>query len=328
MQEEILILGYGPVGRATTQHLLASGAEVRVAQRSRPADLPAGVAFTACDVLDPAAVTVAFKGAAQVVVSIGFAYDGAVWQRDWPRAMANLLDAAAATRTRIVFLDNLYMLGAQSAPLTEDMPLAGKARKPAARAAITRQWQAAAARGEVRFAALRAPDFYGPGTPLSHLGDTAFGALARGKAAQLLMHPDTPHDFAYVPDIARAILLLLDAPDADFNQVWNMPCAPTQTPRQILAAGFPRPRILAVPLRLQPLLGLALPFVRELVEMRFQFDRPYAVDARKFTTRFNFTPTAFAEGARQTAAAFANAPKVEIFAASRQNAALTRPATA
>ncbi|MFX8393257.1 hypothetical protein ABTL67_19335, partial [Acinetobacter baumannii] len=76
--------------------------------------------------------------------------------------------------------------------------------KPAVRADITRQWMAA--RDRVRFAALRAPDFYGPGIgALSHFGDLGFGALAKGQPATLVIPPDRPHTFAYVPDIARAI---------------------------------------------------------------------------------------------------------------------------
>ena len=37
-------------------------------------------------------------------------------------------------------------------------------------------------------------------------------AEAADKPAVLLAPPDTPHDFAYVPDVARAVLTLLDAP--------------------------------------------------------------------------------------------------------------------
>ena len=73
-------------------------------------------------------------------------------------------------------------------------------------------WQKAAREGRVRWAALRAPDFYGPGVDRSHIGDTGLGLIAQGKAAQLLMRPDLPHAFAYVPDIARAAVSLLDAP--------------------------------------------------------------------------------------------------------------------
>ena len=316
MQEEVLVLGYGPVGHATVAALLAGGGNVRVAQRSRPADLPPGVGFTRCDVLDPASVAAALAGAAQIVVTIGLPYDGAVWLRDWPRAMTNLLESCAATGARMVFVDNLYMYGAQDRPLTEDMPLAAKGRKPAARAQVTHLWQAA--RDRVRVAALRAPDFYGPGVTQSHLGDMAFGALARGKTAQFAAPADVPHDFAYVPDIGRAVVMLLDAPDSDFGQVWHMPCAPTQTMRQILALGTGgKPRILSIPLALLPLLGLAVPMLREMAEMRFQWDRPYHVDARRFTQRFGLVPTPFAVGAVETARSFAGSTATDVFAAAQ-----------
>jgi nucleoside-diphosphate-sugar epimerase len=46
--------------------------------------------------------------------------------------------------------------------------------------------------------------------------------------------PDVLHDYAYVPDIARAATALLAAPDAAFGLAWHMPCAPTRTTRDIL----------------------------------------------------------------------------------------------
>lgn len=306
MQNEILIMGHGAVGRAVVAQLLADGRPVRVAQRTRPADLPHGVAFTACDVIDRASVANAIAGAAQVVVAIGFPYDGALWTSAWPQAMANLLDGCEAAGARMVFIDNLYMYGAQTSPLREDMPLAAAGRKPAARAAVTRLWQAGAQR--VRVAALRAPDFYGPGVTLSHLGDLVFGALGRGKPAQIVVPADMPHDFAYVPDIARATILLLDAPDSDFGQAWHMPCAPIETVRRIIAIGAEaigaRPRVISIPMALHGLIGLLVPMLREMREMHFQWDRPYAVDATRFERRFAFVPTPFAVGVAATARSF------------------------
>ena len=306
VDSEILVLGYGAVGRAVVAQALAEGRHVRIAQRSRPDDLPMAVPFTACDVLDAGSVAAAFRGAAQVVVAIGFAYDGTLWTQVWPRAMANLVAGAESAGARMVFVDNLYMYGPQTAPLREDMPLTGHGQKPAARAEVTRIWQAATDR--VAIAALRAPDFYGPGVTLSHLGDRAFGAIGRGKAAQLIVPTDTPHDFAYVPDIARAVLCLIDAPDSDFGQAWHMPCAPTTTLRTILAMGAAaigaEPNLVSIPFALHRLIGLFVPMLREMREMRFQWDRPYTVDASRFTQRFGFAPTPFAVGAAATARSF------------------------
>lgn len=308
MVQSIVILGYGAVGRATQQALTARGTAVTVGQRSQPSDLPRQIGFRRCDVLDAASVSQAVDGATQVVVSLGFPYDGRVWRDAWPKAMTNLLQACAASEARMVFVDNLYMLGPQREPLREDMALSDFGTKPSVRSQVTRLWMAAATAGHVRVASLRPPDFYGPDVPLSHLGESSFGPLAHGKTATLIAPPDTPHDFAYVPDIARAVISLLDAPDEDFGQAWNMPCAPTLTPREILRLGADaldvELKVRSVPLALFPLFGIFSPFMREIAEMRFTFDRPYKVDASKFARRFWSDVTPFSVGAPATARSF------------------------
>lgn len=305
MSTDIVMLGYGPVGRATVAALRADGRAVRVAQRSRPVDLPADVSFTHCDVLDAASLRAAVAGAGQVAVAIGFNYLGSVWEKVWPVAMQNLLDACAAENARMVFLDNLYMYGPQDRALVETTPLKDYKRKPAARARITRMWQQD---HRVRVAALRAPDFYGPGVLLSHLGETGLAAIARGKSASFVFSPDQPHDYAYVPDIGRAMVTLLNAREDAFGQAWHMPCAPTLTSREILAIGA---RHAGVPLKLRTippfLLNLLALFVvplRELREMRFQWDRAYRVDATKWKARFWSDVTPFETGVAATIASF------------------------
>ena len=305
---EIIVFGFGACGRATVEQLRARGSAVAVAQRNRPKDLPHGVGFRSCDVLDLEAVRRTIAGAEQIVLAIGLPYDRKVWRESWPKLMTNLLEACAETGARMVFIDNLYMLGPQQAPLREDMPLSDYGAKPAVRSDVTRIWLAASAAGRVRVAALRPPDFYGPGVTLSHIGSTGLTALAQGKAAAVIVPPDTPHDFAYVPDIGRAAVTLLDAPDDCFGQVWNMPCAPTRTPRQILQLGADalrmKMKLRAIPLWLLPLLGVFSTQMREIAEMRFTFDRPYKVDASKFMRRFWSDVTPFEVGAPATARSF------------------------
>ncbi|HEX4181547.1 MAG TPA: NAD-dependent epimerase/dehydratase family protein [Caulobacteraceae bacterium] len=306
MTFETVILGHGAVGRAVTRALAARGEAVRVAQRGQPGDLPAGASFTACDVFDAGAVRRAIDGAAQVVLAVGIPYDSRVWRTAWPKTITNVVEACAETGARLVFVDNLYQLGAQNEPRREDMPLTAKGQKPAILSEVTRIWMAA--RDRVRIAALRCPDFYGPGVAVSHLGASAFGELAKGKAAQLVVPPDTPHDFAYVPDIARAVVTLLDAPDDAYGQVWNAPCAPTRTPREILRIGAEaigvKAKTLAIPFGLMPILGLFSRFMLEVVDVGFTWDRPYQVDARKFTGRFWSDVTPYEIGAAATARSF------------------------
>jgi nucleoside-diphosphate-sugar epimerase len=293
-----VVFGNGAVGRLVTEALAARGGRVKVAQRRAPADLPPGVAFERCDVLNAADVRRAVEGASRVLLSVGFAYDARVWRTAWPTTMRNVVEACAAVGARVVFIDNLYQLGPQDAPRREDMALTDRGGKPGVLAETTRIWMAASAR--VRFAALRCTDFYGPGVEVSHLGASALGELARGRSAQLIVPADIPHDFAYVPDIARAAVILLDAPDDAYGQVWNMPCAPTRTPRELLALAAAaigaRAGVMAIPFWLVSLSGLFVRFAREVTDVGFTWDRPYQVDGGKFAGRFAFAPTPFEEG--------------------------------
>ena len=308
---KIVIIGYGPTGQATAEILAKRSESLRIAQRRKPPHLPAGAEFVACDVLDAASVRAAVGDAAQVVLSIGFVYDGAVWRASWPRAMQNVLQACEAAGARLVFFDNLYMYGPQNAPLKETMPLTNYGVKPAVRADITRLWQAAHASGRVKVVAVRAPDFYGPDVGLSAIGDTGFGAIAKGQPAMSIGSPDLPHEFAYVPDCGRAVVSLLDAPDADFGRAWHVPSAPTRTAREILAIGaaaIGKPlKIRVLPLWALRPMGLFIPILKGFVEQKFIWDRPYRVDAGDFCKRFWNDPTPFEVGAPAPARSFLKA---------------------
>jgi nucleoside-diphosphate-sugar epimerase len=49
-------------------------------------------------------------------------------------------------------------------------------------------------------------------------------------------------------------------------------------------------------------MGLFMPFLRELPEMRYQWDEPYLIDDSRFRARFGVKPTPIADGARATVA--------------------------
>ncbi|MDX2203729.1 MAG: NAD-dependent epimerase/dehydratase family protein [Hyphomicrobiaceae bacterium] len=312
MSRQAVILGYGAVGRAAAEALQRTGWQVRIAQRSQPADLAPGAAFQAADILDAEAVRSAVEGAGLVVMAVGLPYSGKVWTSSWPRAMHTVVEAVAGAGARLVFADNLYMYGPQTRPLTEDMALTDFGTKPAVRAEVTRIWRTAHEAGRIRATALRAPDFYGPGVTLSHIGETGLKVVARGKPAFLLIDPDMPHAFAYVPDIGRAIATLAAAPDDAYGEAWHVPCAPISTPRALLEIGARclgrRLRLFSLPPWALTAGGLVSPFLREVAEMRFTFDRPYEVDATKFARRFWGDATPGRVGAEATARSFAAAP--------------------
>ena len=132
--------------------------------------------------------------------------------------------------------------------------------------------------------------------------------MAQGKTAQVLGSADLPHDFAYVPDIGRALETLLAAPDEAYGQAWHVPSAPTRTMREILTIAATAlgvaPKVSALPYWVFPLLGLFVPPLREMSEMRFMWDRPYRVDSSKFARWFWSDATPFEIGGVAAAKSF------------------------
>jgi nucleoside-diphosphate-sugar epimerase len=59
-------------------------------------------------------------------------------------------------------------------------------------------------------------------------------------------------------------------------------------------------RISVLPSALAPIVGLFSKEIREIAEMRFQWDRPYLVDSSKFAARFWTDATTFESGLGDT----------------------------
>jgi len=299
-----VVFGYGAVGRETAGLLVERGENVRVAQRSSPQNLPAAVEFIATNVLDSESVERACSGSEAVICCIGFPYDARIWEKNWPKAMANLLAASEKAKARFIFADNLYMYGPQAGPLAEDMPLTTYGRKPKVRADITKLWQAAHAEGRVEAVAVRASDFYGPDVATSVIASYGVKNLLAGKPAVVPFPAIHPHDITYVPDFARALVTLLDAPGEDYGQAWHVPNAPTRTYGAIITkaaelAGV-EPQMRVIPAILLQAGGLFNRQTHELLEMRFQVDRPYLVNTQKFSNRFWGNATSFEDGLKAT----------------------------
>ena len=306
MEANVTVMGYGAVGRETVKLLADRGVKVRVAQRSHPRGLRLEAEFVPTDVLNPESVLNACMGSEAVICCLGFPYNSRIWQKSWPKAMANLLSACEKAKARFIFADNLYMYGPQTAPLTEDMPLTEFGRKPKLRAEITRLWQEAHAQGRVQVVAVRASDFYGPDVPTSVLSAYGVKNLLAGKAAIAPYPVVFPHDVTYVPDFARALVTLLDAPAEDYGQAWHVPNARTETYRSLIEKAAAligvEPTMRVIPQILLELAGLFDRQTYELIEMRFQADRPYIVNTQKFSNRFWSDATSFEDGLRATIA--------------------------
>ncbi len=220
--------------------------------------------------------------------------------------MTNLLSACEKAKARFIFADNLYMYGPQTEPLVEDMPLTDYGRKPKLRAGITKLWQAAHLDGRVEAVAVRASDFYGPDVPNSVLSNYGVKNLLEGKPAIVPFPAVHWRDVTYVPDFARALVTLLDAPSEDYGQAWHAPNAPSETYGALIekaaALADVAPAMRVIPEILLQIGGLFDRQTKELVEMRFQALRPYIVNTEKFSKRFWSDATSFEDGLKATIA--------------------------
>ena len=85
-----------------------------------------------------------------------------------------------------------------------------------------------------------------------------------------------------------------------------MPNAPAQTYRAMIEQAAAiigvETRMRVIPVILLQLAGMFNRQTHELIEMRFQADRPYLVNTGKFSSRFRGDATSLEEGLKATAA--------------------------
>ncbi|MDH4064803.1 MAG: NAD-dependent epimerase/dehydratase family protein [Acidobacteriota bacterium] len=289
-----VIFGAGQVGVPLARHLVAAGRRVRVVKRSATG-VPAGVELLQGDAADTAFCTLAARGAGVVYHCMNPPYDTRLWAEFVPRYMDNLIAAAAVAQARLVVLDNVYMLGRPGAgPLNEDTPMNPCSRKGEIRARVATQLFDAHRAGDVCATAGRASDFYGPGGTLTGLGDFFWPRALAGKTTYSPYPLDAVHTYHYIPDVAAGLATLGSADENVFGRPWMLPCAPAGTMRQLIgrlatAAGREL-KAGQMPRWLVKGLAIAMPIMRELGEMLYQWDEPFVVDDRRFRARFGLVP--------------------------------------
>jgi nucleoside-diphosphate-sugar epimerase len=273
-----------------------------------------GAASAVADISDPAQAAAAVAGAQVVFQCTSPAYHQ--WPAKFPALQASVVDAAAAAGALLVVAENLYGYGPGTGLLTEDRPLTATTRKGAVRARLWQDLSAAHQAGRLRVVAGRASDFYGPGVGAgSVVGDRFFGALLRGKPAEVLGDPDRLHTYTYIADFGEALVALSET-GATWGRAWHVPSAPAVTTRSFAAqatdlAGVavpgtgPRLRRLA-PWQLR-LVGLGVPAVREMPEMMYQFEQDWVVDYSAYAAAVGGRPTPMRTALAATVAAQASA---------------------
>ncbi|MEL7167002.1 MAG: epimerase [Pseudomonadota bacterium] len=275
MTQTALILGArGRIGRNAAAAFQAAGWQVAAFNRAT-GDLAA-----------------AMHGA-EVVVNAWNPPDYATWHRDLPRIHRSVIDAARRHDTPVIVPGNVYVFGADvPAPWSEASPHG--ATNPLGRLRI--EMEAAYRASGVRTILLRGGDFLDTAASGNWFDRVIAKPLPKGR----ISYPgpvDVPHAWAYLPDMARAVVALAGMRD-DLPRYVDIPFPGyTLTGNDIaeaLSDVLHRP-VRAARMPWWPLRVAApvWPMLRGLLEMRYLWDTPHALDGALFDSLlpgFRHTP--------------------------------------
>jgi len=303
MMQTILGSG-GAIGNELAKALAGYTTEIRLVSRNPKKVNDTDQLFQA-DLTDRDSLFSAVKGSEIVYLTVGLEYKTKVWQALWPPLMQNVIDACMAANSKLVFFDNVYMVGGDHVNhITEDSPMSPTSKKGEIRTLLDKMILDQVKKGTLQAIIARSADFYGPVKTQSLLIEMVFKNLLQDKRANWLCNARVGHSFTYTPDAGMATALLGNTPDA-YNQVWNLP-----TDSQVLTGADwialfagemgKSPKYMVLPGFMVRLAGLFVPVMKEFPEMLYQYDRDYFFDSSKFEKRFNIKATSATEGVRET----------------------------
>ncbi len=308
----VLILGArGRFGIAAARAFAQAGWQVH-AQLRPGATGPAiaGVQWLAAAPEDTATLAAAARGAAVVVQALSPPYTHKAWRTQVPR----LTDAAiAATRelgATLMLPASVYNFG-ESMPerLHEDTAQAATTFKGRLRIASEQQILRATQDGRMKAVVIRGGDFFGSGT-----GSWFDLVMAKDLRRGRLTCPgplDVPHAWAYLPDMARSFVGVAEqrhrlpafetlhfAGYGVTGQDWADALSDIAREQGWLAASG-KLRVASLSWPLMRLVGLFVPTVAALCEVRYLWRTPHAlVDTRMAALIGKAPHTPFAEAVR------------------------------
>jgi len=274
-----LILGAGAVGGAAAQALLKRRQQVVLISRRPPPDLPEGAVHVACDVHDGTALIQACRGANVVYQCLNAPYHR--WREQFPVLQRAAILAARAAKARFVSFENVYMYGAPGgSPFVEGQSHAPCSDKGRVRAEMAAELDRLHQVGDLEVAHVRASDLFGPEMRASALGDEFIGRAVRGKHARGFGNLDAPHTWTFTGD-AGETLAEVGLRQGSYGGVFHVPSDHPRSMRDV-ATDLGRQLGRAVSVSATPswvlrLVGLFKPEAGAMLEMAYEFDRPFIV---------------------------------------------------
>lgn len=316
----VLVLGArGRLGAVVSQAFASAGWQV-VAQARTGANLQpqqAGITWVQASAQDDTTLRAAAQGCSIVVHAMNpGAYTTRAWQQEAPGLMQAAIALSQALDATLLFPGNVYPYGAyMPAALTPDTPQRPSSAKSQIRAALEQQLRHACQTQGLRAVLIRAGDFYGAGTG-SWLDLVIAKKLGRGH----ITWPTTrniAHAWAYLPDLAQTFVRvaqsLQQAPAQGLEvlhfaghsvsrQDWQDALAQIAHERGWLAPDQAL-QVRTLPWALMRLAAWLNPTLASLVEMRYLWDTPHALDGTALAQRVGSVPaTPFVSAVRSALA--------------------------
>jgi len=299
------ILGAGgTIGSELAKELKKYTSDIRLVSRNPKKVNDTDQLFSA-DLTDSAQVKKAIAGSEVVYLVVGFEYTTQVWRREWAKLMKTTIEACKENNAKLVFFDNIYMYDADYlGNMTEETPIRPTSKKGEVRTEIAKMLMDEVKAGKLTALIARAADFYGPKNDKSFLIEVVPKNFKKGKAANWFANTDKVHSFTFTPDAAKATAILGNTPDA-YNQVWHLPTDNQKLTGKQWIELFAKemnvaPKFSILPVWLVGIIGWFVPFMKEVKEMLYQYDRDYFFNSEKFEKRFDFKPTSYQEGVKKT----------------------------
>lgn len=304
MYRQTILGSTGIIGTILANELRKYTYRIRLVSRN-PVMINPSDELMVADLTIPDMVEKAIAGSDVVYLVVGLEYNTEVWQERWPRLMRFVINACIKYRSRMVFLDNVYMYDAGSiSHMTETSPVNPPSGKGQVRMNLVNMIMENVKSGKLLALIARSADFYGPGNGNILLNQVVYYRLRKGKTPLWFVTAGKKHSFTFTADVARGMALLGNTDDA-YNQVWHLPTDHNiLTIRQIIDIFAKemevRSKVNIVPGWMVKLMGYFNPLLREFREMLYQYDRDYFFDSSKFLNRFDFKPATYQEGIRNT----------------------------
>ncbi|MGC1304906.1 MAG: SDR family NAD(P)-dependent oxidoreductase [Caulobacteraceae bacterium] len=288
-QRTALVLGAsGGVGGEVARRLVERGWKVLALHRNpdtqRVGGAGAGLIWIRGDAMSASDVAAAASGAEVIVHAVN-----PPGYRNWGQLVLPMLDntiaAARANGARIVLPGTVYNFGPDAFPaLDETSPQNPVTVKGRIRVEMERRLRAAAGTGASALI-VRAGDFFGPRAANNWFSQ---GLVQPGKPLAAVTYPGrrgVGHQWAYLPDVAETMVRLLETPNAlepfaVFHMEGHWDADGTRMIAAIRkAAGVPDLKVRKAPWLLMRMLSPFVPVFRELMEMRYLWNRPIRMGA-------------------------------------------------